>query len=538
VHYIDSQSLKKKLYCGFSIIVLLLICIASFSVARVSAIGDALREQNSVADRKLAPLYVAREALDQTGIAARNAYIFKGDSDAKRELAIVDAQKALYLAQLMKLDKEFSNDVAFSKVRTDMEAMAKELERPRRFRDAGQMEEFGRFLVEECSPLRRRIVANIATLLTSVEKQSSVASGMALEHERTAVVWIGLVSGAALLVSILVAVTLSRALLRQLGGDPAGAVKAAMSIAQGDLQREVDAAGAHPKSLMAAMKTMHDNLHLIVSKVRIGSDSIHSASAEIASGNLDLSTRTEAQASALEKVSASMKGLLNSVGQNASDADSACAIATKATEVSEEGGRVVAKVVETMAGINASSQKIAEIVSVIDGIAFQTNILALNAAVEAARAGEQGRGFAVVAAEVRNLAQRSAAAAKEVKTLIADSVTKVGDGTILVEQAGSTMNAVVTEIQRVSALMSHISSAAQEQHSEIESIDHAIAELDDTTQQNAGLVEQAAAAAQALQHQAAELTETVLVFKLEHSAAVTTDPTGRVGRPRALLASA
>ena len=395
--------------------------------------------------------------------------------------------------------------------------MAKALERPRQFREAGQMQEFADFLVDECSPLRRRIVADIATLIASVEQQNTVASEKALQHAHTAIIWIALVSGCAFLISILVATTITRALLRQLGGDPSGAVMAAVTIAQGDLQRAVEAPGAHPNSLMAAMKTMHDNLHVIVSKVRVGSDSIHAASSEIASGNVDLSARTEAQAIALEKVSGSMKELLQSVGQNASDADNACAIATHATQVSVDGGRVVAEVVKTMAEINASSQKIGEIVGVIDSIAFQTNILALNAAVEAARAGEQGRGFAVVATEVRNLAQRSAAAAKEVKALITESVTRVGDGTVLVEQAGATMTAVVTEIGRVSGLMSHISTAARQQHHEIEGIDQAVAELDETTHQNAALVEQAAAAAQALQQQAAELTETVLIFKLEGS---------------------
>ncbi len=518
MHYLDNLSLKKKLYYGFATVVFLLICVAAFSVARVSIIGQALREQNNVAEQKLAPLYIAREALDQTGIAARNAYIFKSDSDAARELAIVDAQKSLYLAQLALLDKQFANDALFSTVRTDMATMAKELERPRQLREAGEMDEFARFLVEECSPLRRRIVANIATLLASVEQHNRQASATALEQERSAITWIGIASGAALLIAIMVAAAITGALLRQLGGDPAGAVRAAASIAEGDLQREVNATGAHPNSLMYAMRTMHDNLHEIVAKVRVGSDSIHAASAEIASGNVDLSNRTEAQAISLEKVSLSMKELLSSVGQNAADADRACAIATKATAISEEGGRVVAQVVQTMAEIKGSSQRIAEIVGVIDGIAFQTNILALNAAVEAARAGEQGRGFAVVAAEVRNLAQRSAAAAKEVKTLIADSVTKVGDGAGLVEQAGATMSVVVSEIQRVSGLMSHISSAAQVQHVEIESIDHAIAQLDATTQQNAALVEQAAAAAQALQGQAGELTETVRVFKLEPAA--------------------
>ena len=514
MNFFSSLSLRGKLSLGFGLVVFLLLALAAFSVVQVSAVGGALRAQKSVADAKLAPLYVAREALDQTGIAARNAYIFKTDADAQSELAILDAQKALYMEQLAKLDNQFPDDELFAKVRADMNTMAISLERPRKFREAGQLEEYGHFLVEECSPLRRRIVANIATLVASVEKQNNDASELALAHEDSAIFWIGAASLVSLLASVAVAVAISRALFRQLGGDPASAVTTALNIARGDLQSDIRAEGVPQYSLLFAMKTMFNNLHNIVSNVRAGSENISVASAEIASGNLDLSTRTEAQASALEKVSASMKELLVSVRQNASDADSASNIAANATAVSEAGGQAVAKVVKTMAEISESSRNIAEIVGVIDSIAFQTNILALNAAVEAARAGVQGRGFAVVASEVRQLAQRSATAAKEVKALISDSLAKVGDGTVLVEQAGSTMQSVVSEIQRVSGLMSDISTAAQTQNKSIERIDSAIGQLDDMTQQNAALVEEAAAAAQALKQQAAELTSVVQVFKL------------------------
>ena len=514
MRWLDSLTLTKKLVAGFGIIVFLLLGLAAFSVVKVFTIGDALTAQKSVAEQKLAPLYVAREALNQTGIAARNAYIFKDELHAKRELDILDAQKNIYLKQLELLDKEFAGEAMYTKVRAQMTTMASELERPRRYREAGQLEEFGTFLVEECSPLRRQIVEDIAELLSIVEQQNAQASSIAHQQEAAAVFWISVAAGVTSIIAILVATFISRALLRQLGGDPAGAVLAAKSIAQGDLQYEIDTTQARPESLMAAMATMSANLQVIVSKVRTGSESVSTAASEIAAGNVDLSNRTETQAAALEKVAFSMKELLDSVRQNAVAADSASTIAGRATAVSTEGGQVVAQVIKTMAEINEASQRITDIVGVIDSIAFQTNILALNAAVEAARAGTEGRGFAVVAAEVRNLAQKSAAAAKEVKALIADSVSKVGQGTVLVEQAGATMTTVVSEIQQVSTLVSNISIAAQEQNAELATIDKAVSNLDSMTQQNAALVEEAAAAAQSLQQQAIELTETVQVFKL------------------------
>jgi methyl-accepting chemotaxis protein len=265
---------------------------------------------------------------------------------------------------------------------------------------------------------------------------------------------------------------------------------------------------------MRALGKMSANLEKAVTKIREGTDSITSASGQIASGNADLSQRTEEQASSLEETASSMEELTSTVKQNADNARQANQLAAGASAVAVKGGEVVGQVVSTMSSINESSRKIVEIISVIDGIAFQTNILALNAAVEAARAGEQGRGFAVVASEVRSLAQRSAAAAKEIKGLITDSVSKVDDGTKLVGEAGKTMDEIVSSVKRVTDIMAEIAAASQEQSSGIEQVNQAVMQMDEVTQQNAALVEEAAAAAESMQEQAQSLTQAVSVFKL------------------------
>ncbi|MEI2417607.1 methyl-accepting chemotaxis protein [Orrella sp. JC864] len=286
-------------------------------------------------------------------------------------------------------------------------------------------------------------------------------------------------------------------------------------IAAGDLTQRVDhRSGNEIGQLFAALKRMQDSLTRTVSQVRRGVDEINVGSREIAAGNTDLSSRTEQQAASLEETAASMEELAGTVRQNADNARQANQLAASSMEVAQRGGAAVSEVVHTMQEISASSRKISEIVSVIDGIAFQTNILALNAAVEAARAGEQGKGFAVVAGEVRSLAQRSAQAAKEIKGLIEDSVNKVGAGSQQVERAGTTMQEIVSSVKRVTDIMGEISAASQEQSTGIEQVNRAVAQMDEVTQQNAALVEEAAAAAASLQEQAARLAEAVSVFKL------------------------
>ena len=294
------------------------------------------------------------------------------------------------------------------------------------------------------------------------------------------------------------------------------AVEVARKVAAGELTSRVNAVGKDEiGDLLRALKGMNESLLKIVGKVRVGTDAITSASEEIASGNADLSSRTESQASSLEETASSMEELTSTVKQNAENARQANQLVVSASDFAVKGGQVVGQVVDTMGSIKESSKKIVDIIGVIDGIAFQTNILALNAAVEAARAGEQGRGFAVVAAEVRNLAQRSAGAAKEIKGLIGDSVEKVDVGSKLVDEAGKTMGEIVTSVKHVADIMNEITAASQEQSSGIEEVNRAIGQMDEMTQQNAALVEQAAAAAESMQEQAVQLAQAVSVFKLE-----------------------
>ena len=335
--------------------------------------------------------------------------------------------------------------------------------------------------------------------------------------------------GIALVLGVALAHLITRNLLRQLGGEPGVAASVAQDVAGGNLTSRIELRPGDRSSLMAHLKAMQASLAKVVGEVRQGSQGVARASAEMAAGNNDLSVRTEQQASALEETAASMEELGSTVRQNADNARQANQLALGASTVAVKGGTVVGQVVDTMKGINASSKKIADIISVIDSIAFQTNILALNAAVEAARAGEQGRGFAVVAAEVRSLAQRSAEAAKEIKSLISTSVERVEQGTRLVDQAGVTMAEIVGAIQRVTDIMGEISSASSEQSAGVGQVGEAMTQMDKATQQNAALVEQSAAAAESLKVQAQQLVQSVAVFKLAAGDAggmVAGEPTG------------
>ncbi|EIJ46424.1 methyl-accepting chemotaxis transducer transmembrane protein [Herbaspirillum sp. GW103] len=503
-----------KLGAGFGALLVLMMALSGIAWMSLNSVTNAMEHGNDLQVDKLGPIYVMREALGQTGLAARNAYIFKSDGDAQKELNIVDEQKNVYLAALKKLQPALGTTKEFGAVSAGLLKMADELRRPRAYREAGKMQEYGDFLVHECSPLRRQIVADIDLLLASVKQEADLARMDASKTADTSRLVIMSLAAIALVASTIIALLITRGLLNQLGGEPSYAAEIASKIAGGDLSIQVETKQGDSTSLLFAIRTMRESLASIVTRVRSGTNNIETAATEIAAGNLDLSNRTEEQAGSLEETASAMEELTSTVKQNAENARQASELAVSASGVAGQGGAVVNQVIETMSQINDSSKKIVDIISVIDGIAFQTNILALNAAVEAARAGEQGRGFAVVATEVRSLAQRSAAAAKEIKVLISDSVEKVETGSQLVAQAGHTIGDVVESVKRVSAVVTEISAASREQSEGITQVNLAITQMDNVTQQNAALVEQAAAAAKSLQGESAELSKIVATFKV------------------------
>jgi len=390
-----------------------------------------------------------------------------------------------------------------------------------RAKNSGQVEEANRIIEQVFMPAAKKYQELVQQLLEAQRGHLNHLAKAVENNYQSAKITILILSLAAFICGMIGTWLLARSITRELGGEPSYAADIARHIAAGNLTTEVNIESGDHNSLLYAMKNMRDSLADIVSQVRAGTETIASASKQIAAGNMDLSARTEAQASALEETAASMEELNATVRQNADNARQANQLAASASEVAAKGGAVVSEVVSTMHGINGSASEITEIIGVIDGIAFQTNILALNAAVEAARAGEQGRGFAVVATEVRNLAQRSAAAAKEIKVLIGNSVDQVQAGSKLVEQAGATMREIVSSVGQVTAIMQDITSASQEQSLGIAQVNQAITQMDDTTQQNSALVEEATTASVSLQDQAQNLAQMVSVFKLGEQKAQT-----------------
>ncbi len=506
-----------RLALGFSIVLVLMVALAINGVANMATMQEKMTrivDSDNVKVRLVAGL---RQSVMNAIINGRNIALMSDEAEIEAENKRLAANRADYKLLFEKLAAMLSTDAEKADLDKIVAARAASVDVVTKMTGlvkAGQREESNRVLLNELQPLQTRTIAAMDEMVHHLEQEVNAAADQAADAHQAARRQTLLITLLATLVGGGMAWLITRSLLRQLGGEPGYAADIAGRIANGELDVKVDLRDGDRGSLLFAMDTMRARLAELVSHVREATHHIAHASSEIATGNADLSTRTEVQAGSLEETASTMEELTSTVRQNADHAHTANELARTASSVAARGGAVVAQVVDTMGSINDSSKKIVDIISVIDGIAFQTNILALNAAVEAARAGEQGRGFAVVAGEVRNLAQRSAAAAKEIKVLIDDSVGKVGAGSRLVDEAGMTMSEVVDSIGKVADIMADISAATAEQTHGIEQANRAIMDMDGVTQQNAALVEEAAAAAQAMQQQAAELAKLVSVFKV------------------------
>ena len=432
-------------------------------------------------------------------------------AEVESNMAAISQEWAAYMtSQLAPQEAALAKGFAEDRKRFMQEAMLPALAALR----ANDLKEAERLAAEKIAPLAVPMERGIEALVKiQVDDARRGYDEAAKRYTAIRAVSMAAIAGG-LLFAMLLGSRMVNSITRELGGEPGQAAELTRSVAAGDLSARVSLRTGDSTSLMAQLKEMQVRLGKVVGSVRANSESVATASAQIAQGNLDLSQRTEEQASVLEKTAAAMEELSATVRQNADNARQANQLALEASNVAIQGGKVVGQVVDTMKAINDSSKRIADIISVIDGIAFQTNILALNAAVEAARAGEQGRGFAVVASEVRSLAGRSADAAKEIKSLIGASVERVEQGTALVDHAGVTMTDVVSSIKRVTAIVSEISVASAEQSAGVVQVANAVSQLDQVTQQNAALVEESAAAAESLKAQAMELVQIVAVFKL------------------------
>ena len=522
---------------GFAAVLLLL---TSLTVVGIVQMQSASKETDALVNVKVRNERLIGEWTKVIEVnAARTAAAWKvsdpeHQKQFEKEMAVSSARAT-----------EIQNDIGKSQLSAEEQALYQDVLSTRKAytevrknvfkaKNAGDLE-LGKRLYEGDMAAKRDIYLAALKKLEMLEAklldESAAQIRSRYESGRLLLISLGVV---AILLGIACAYWITRSITRPI----TRAVEVAEAVSAGDLTSHIVVESRDETGqLMHALKNMNDKLVSIVGQVRAGTESISTASSEIAAGNLDLSSRTEEQASSLEETASSMEELTSTVKLNADNARSANQLAIDASQIASKGGVVVSEVVSTMGSINDSSRKIVDIISVIDAIAFQTNILALNAAVEAARAGEQGRGFAVVASEVRNLAQRSSAAAKEIKGLIDDSVQKVEAGSQLVDKAGRTMDEIVQSISHVTQIMNQITDASDEQRTGIEQVNRAIGQMDQVTQQNAALVEEAAAAAESMQEQAAKLAEVVGVFKLDatqHHVAASAGPSVTASAPAAM----
>ncbi|MFZ6753284.1 methyl-accepting chemotaxis protein [Undibacterium sp. Dicai25W] len=516
-----NMTVRKQLTLAFSVMLALILLISVFSWNLLSSNkheADVIVNTNNV---KIAHAYALRGHLNAAARAIRNYLIYSDPNVKKNMLGRFNEANKNYDVSSEKLQAMIVTERAkqiMSQINTSRDEVRQHFASVISLIEANKTEDAAQTLLDKVQAPQDKWFEEIQGMIDQQEKQNQDAITSMNQKYVLATNSLIISVLVALVAGLTLAALITRRILGQLGGEPAYAVDITEKIAAGNLNVVVDMREGDTSSLLYAMNKMRLSLAKIVQDVRTSADTITHGASEIATGNMDLSSRTEQQAGALEETASSMEQLNSTVRQNADNARQANQLAQSASEVAARGGNVVGQVIETMGAIDTSSKKIVDIISVIDGIAFQTNILALNAAVEAARAGEQGRGFAVVASEVRNLAQRSAAAAKEVKALIDESVANVIIGSKLVNDAGTTIAEVVQSVRHVTDVMSEISASNQEQTSGIDQISHAIMQMDQVTQQNAALVEEAAAASASLEDHANKLLQAMSVFQIENNA--------------------
>ncbi|MFL9858268.1 methyl-accepting chemotaxis protein [Paraburkholderia madseniana] len=516
-------NVSARLALGFGTVLLLLTAISAVGMSGVASIRGKLDDIVEVHDVETARVTNLRGAVSGIAIAIRNMALLTDEKDVASEQASIAKQETVYTENYQALGRLFNASPLttdderrlFAMLRQEEAATLPLVEKEARsWALSTDQDAAVKVLVSEVRPKQVVWLSTLDELLTLEQTRSRAAANRATSTYATLQVVTAASVATALLIGLTAAFLITRGILRQLGAEPAEAQRIAREIAAGNLAVTVKLNKGDAHSLMASLDTMRMQLTSIVTQIKTSTESIAVRAVETAEGNVDLSQRTEQQAASLQQTAASMAELTTTVRQNSEDAMQASAIANIASDTAVQGGHVVKRVVTTMQDISTSSSKVGQIISVIEGIAFQTNILALNAAVEAARAGNQGRGFAVVASEVRTLAQRSAGAAKEIKALIEQSAGHVVAGAHLVTEAGATIDQVMRSVHQLTGIMGKIAHASTTQTAGIEQVNHAVAEMDKVTQQNAALVEQVSTAARSMASRASGLRDTVAIFRI------------------------
>ncbi|WP_034301619.1 methyl-accepting chemotaxis protein [Herbaspirillum sp. RV1423] len=518
-----------RLGAGFAVVLVLLAAIVGLALNSMGGIQRQLNEIVEDHNAKSSLVNIMVDNFRDISVLVTNVVLLQDEAEMQAQMAKITAARERYAKahkQLTSMQLDDKEHELLSRLEELMKVTGPLVNKTIELGLQNKNAEATDMLMKQAGPSIRKLIGIIDDVV-AYEKTSSEAAAEEAKREYTNARNLMLTLGVlAIALGVVVAWFITRSITRPIND----AVRVAKTVASGDLTSRIEVTSKDETGqLLQALEHMNGSLLDVVGQVRSGTDTIATASSQIAAGNSDLSSRTEQQAGSLEETASSMEELTSTVKQNADNARQANQLAISASDVAVKGGTVVSQVVGTMGSIKESAGKIVDIIGVIDGIAFQTNILALNAAVEAARAGEQGRGFAVVATEVRSLAQRSASAAKEIKILIGDSVEKVETGSKLVHEAGTTMEEIVASVKRVTDIMGEITSASREQEEGIEQINQAIMQMDQVTQQNSALVEEAAAAAASLQDQADNLAKVVSVFTLDSTRAASLRPVKTIG---------